>query len=90
MGSLKGRPCGVDRALRTLGEATTAELKEWCYRDRGRDLFTRMNRSRCVRRVCERMAIKVSRLASRQCLPPQSGLSVCLYAQTMKLRKSKD
>jgi hypothetical protein len=63
MASVKGRvPRGVERALRALGQATTAELTHRCYRDRGDDRFTRKNRSRWVRKVCERMAIKLGRV----------------------------
>jgi hypothetical protein len=52
---------GVRRALLVHGEATTAELLRWCYREPGRTRRERKNRARGVWFVATKMAVKVGR-----------------------------
>lgn len=53
---------GVRRVLLLRGEATTAELLEWCYREPGRSRRERQNRAQVVRRVATATAEKVGRV----------------------------
>jgi hypothetical protein len=53
---------GVRRALLLHGEATTAELLRWCYREPGRTRRERKNRARMVWFVATAMAVRVDRV----------------------------
>jgi hypothetical protein len=53
---------GVRRLLLVRGEATTAELLEWCYRGPGRSRRERQNRAQVVRRVAAATTEKVGRV----------------------------
>jgi hypothetical protein len=53
---------GVRRALLVHGEATTAELLRWCYREPGRTRRERQNRARMVWFVATAMAVKIGRV----------------------------
>jgi hypothetical protein len=53
---------GVRRALLVRGQATTAELLQWCYRGPGRSRRERQNRAQVVRRVAAATAARVGRV----------------------------
>jgi hypothetical protein len=53
---------GVRRALLVHGEATTAELLRWCYREPGRTRRERKNRARGVWFVAMATAIRIGRV----------------------------
>jgi hypothetical protein len=53
---------GVRRALLVHGEATTAELLHWCYREPGRTRRERKNRARGVWFVAMATADRVGRV----------------------------
>jgi hypothetical protein len=53
---------GVRRALLVHGEATTAELLRWCYREPGHTRRERQNRARMVWFVATAMAVKIGRV----------------------------
>jgi hypothetical protein len=53
---------GVRRCLGTHGEASTAQILEWCYYWPGETRRQRMNRARAVRHAAEKIAVKVGRM----------------------------
>jgi hypothetical protein len=44
------------------GTATTADILQWCYRERGRTRRERLHRARAVRGAASKLAVRVGRV----------------------------
>jgi hypothetical protein len=53
---------GIRRCLFVHSTATTADILQWCYRERGRTRRERLHRARAVRGAASKLAIRVGRV----------------------------